>query len=361
MEEGSLKLLLHGIDTLQCAYYLLPTEKGKAFNFEMLSRMREGIKNSKMKEGAFIPLGNTEFLLQPYGTSSGFPLVIKNRDFKIEFGEFNWPNFFVTFTSEALWRQSAFGLNRKFLKWVESIGYMQTKNETLSRVDFTFDYSIPEIDFNEDDFVTRSTKDSQHRENKKTQTFQFGKGDIVLRVYDKVAEINQKSEKVWFFELWGQSENVWRIEWQARKEILKRFGIKTFKDLEERHGDILRYLATEHDTLRIPNGDDNTSRWPIHPLWESLIDNILKLNHIGIEKDYNDEEIINQRLIRLGISVYGYLKRMAALNCMNNKRETMTFKEALKKLDELMIRVHEPLTWHEDVKQRVKGMQLGEW
>jgi hypothetical protein len=361
MQEDCLKLLLHGIDTLQCAYYLLPIGKETSLNFDTLSRMREGIRQSKAINALPLTIGNSEFLLQPYGTSSGYPLVLKNKDFKIELGEFNWPNFFVTFTSEGLWRESAFGLHKKFLKWVESVGYKEHKNETLSRVDFTFDYSVPEIDFSEDDFVSRSTKDSQHRENKKTQTFQFGKGDIVLRVYNKVAEINQKSEKVWFLDLWGQSEGVWRIEWQARKELLKRFGIITFKDLEERHGDILRYLATEHDTLRVPNGDDNSSRWPLHPLWENLIEKILTLNHSGIERDYKDEEIINERLMRLGISVYGYMKRMAALNCMNIRRDTMTFKDALIRLDELMKMVHEPLTWNEDIKRKVKGMQLGEW
>jgi hypothetical protein len=361
VEGNDLKLLLHGIDTLQCAYYLLPIGKEYALDFEMLARKREEIRQTKNKESMPVDIGVTEFLLQPYGTSSGYPLVLKNRNFKIELGEFNWPNFFVTFTSEALWKESAFGLHKKFLKWVESIGYKEQKNETLSRVDFTFDFHVPEIDFTEDHFVSRSTKDSQHRENKKTQTFQFGKGDIVLRVYDKVSEINQKSEKVWFFDFWGQSENVWRVEWQVRKELLKRFGIISFKDLEERHGDILRYLATEHDTLRVPNGDNNPSRWPLHPLWEILIEKILTLNHIGIEREYKDEEIINERLMRLGISVYGYVKRMAALNCMNSKRNAMSFKDALIKLDELLKMVHEPLTWHEDIKRRVKEMQLGEW
>jgi hypothetical protein len=361
VQEDSLKLLLHGIDTLQCAYYLRPAEEKTGLDFGLLSKTREEIRQTTLKNSVPIKIGINEFLLQPYGTASGYPLVLKNRDFKIELGEFNWPNFFVTFTSEALWRDSAFVLHDKFLKWVESIGFKVFKNETLSRVDFTFDYYLPELDFNEDHFVSRSTKDSQHRENKKPQTFQFGKGDIVLRIYDKVAEINQKSEKVWFFGLWGQSEGVWRIEWQVRKELLKRFGIITFKDLEERHGDILRYLATEHDTLRVPNGDDNSSRWPLHPLWGNLIEKILTLNHIGIERDYKDEEIINERLMRLGISVYGYLKRMAALNCMNANKDGMSFKDALTRLDELMKTVHEPLTWNEDIKRKVKGMQLGEW
>ena len=51
--------------------------------------------------------------------------------------------------------------------------------------------------------------------------------------------------------LWGgQTENVWRVEWQVRKETLKRFGLRSFQDLFEGYGDVLRYLVAEHTSLR---------------------------------------------------------------------------------------------------------------
>lgn len=127
MEAGEFKLLLSGIDTIQCAYYLSPIEEAYTIDFDHLSTERENIRQSKNKNPLPIDMGVYDFLLQPYGTSSGYPLVIKNRDFKIEFGEYNWPNFFVTFNSEALWRDTAFVLHEKFLKWVESIGYQEYK------------------------------------------------------------------------------------------------------------------------------------------------------------------------------------------------------------------------------------------
>src|SRR4051812_46390616 len=37
-------------------------------------------------------------------------------------------------------------------------------------------------------------------------------------------------------------------KWQVRKAGLKRFGIATFADLADQAGDLLRYLAEEHDT-----------------------------------------------------------------------------------------------------------------
>ncbi len=233
-------------------------------------------------------LGNSEFLLHPYGSSSGYPIILSNRDFKVEMGEFNKPNFFVTFTSEGLWRESAYSLHQKFLTWADTAGYGQYIDESLSRVDFCFDYALTGMDFDEDCFVSYSKKDSKHRENGTVQTYTLGKGDIVLRVYDKVAEIRQESGKVWLYTLWGQESDVWRIEWQVRKPILKGFGIRTFEQLQERQGNLLDYLAHEHDTLRERNEDSNRSRWPLHPLWRHLQEQIANLYSLPVYKVEGD-------------------------------------------------------------------------
>jgi hypothetical protein len=52
-----------------------------------------------------------------------------------------------------------------------------------------------------------------------------------------VAEIKQQSAKIWFHELWGQEEHVWRIEWQVRKPVLKKFWIRTVERQLELRGD----------------------------------------------------------------------------------------------------------------------------
>ena len=231
-KKMDLRLLLHGIDTLQCAYYLKPF-KIDGIDFYSLAFQKEKLRKTKKKNPKPITLGSCDFLLQPYGSRSGYPIVITNEDFRIECGQYNKPNFFVTFRSQALWRESAFLLHEKFLKWASSVGFAPYKDESLSRVDFCFDYNITKIDFDENSFLSRSAKDSQYREHGKYQTFNFGLGDIRLRVYNKVDEIKQKSSKVWFYKLWGQDKNVWRIEWQVRKDVLKSFDIKTFDDLKK--------------------------------------------------------------------------------------------------------------------------------
>lgn len=183
----------------------------------------------------------------------------------------------------------------------------------------------------------------------------------MLRIYNKIAEIAEQSGKSWFFELWGATENVWRIEWQVRKDILKRFGIRTFANLQDGQGDVLRYLATEHSTLREKTDDSNRSRWPLHSLWIDLQKQIDKLENQGVYRNIDQQAILNERLMRITISMYGYLKRIAAVHCLQTGESMITDAEAIQRLENLIARVHEPMTWQADVTKRIDSIRLGQW
>jgi hypothetical protein len=354
------EMVLFGHDTVECSYYLhAPLECG--VDFAQLAIERETLRQSKNRDPKPITLGSTEFLLHRSGSARGFPLVLSNADWTMECGEFNYPSFYVTFRSEALWRESAFGMHRKFMQWVESVGLNPIKPETLARVDFTFDYHLPVIDFVEDNVVSLSAKDARYRDDRKLLGCVFGKGDIVLRIYDKVAEIAAESHKAWFFGLWGRREDVWRIEWQVRKDVLRRFGIRTFADLGDQQGDVLRYLSHEHDTLRLKAEDSNRSRWQLHPLWLDLHEQIKTLNAQGIYREVDAGAAMDERLMRIAISVQGYLKRIAAVHAVQNGERFAGKEVAMKRLQQLLARVHDPLTWKADVEKRIDLIRLGQW
>ena len=101
-------LLLSGVDIVECAYYLRPVA-GPGIDFEALAAKKEQFRLAKGKDPMLVTLGGMDFLLQGYGTKSGYPFVLENRNFTILCGEFNNPPFFVTFRSEALWRNTAQG------------------------------------------------------------------------------------------------------------------------------------------------------------------------------------------------------------------------------------------------------------
>lgn len=141
--------LLSGFDTIEAAYYLTRQSDG-GLDFRELEVEKSSLKYSKSKHPKALRLGSEEFLLANHGTGSGFPFLLENDSFSIQCGEYNKPNFFVTYRSHALWHQGAMGLHQRFLTWAESVGLRPYRSESLSRVDFTFDYWIDAIDFDED-------------------------------------------------------------------------------------------------------------------------------------------------------------------------------------------------------------------
>jgi hypothetical protein len=297
-----------------------------------------------------------EFALSPNGTRSGYPFLISNQQWSIQFGEFNDPSFYVSFRSLALWHKGAKALHDEFLQWAQSLGYLPHKREGLSRADFAFDFHLPVVDFDEDSFVTQAEKDSQHRKNRKVQTFTFGRDEIVLRVYNKSDEVNEASGKYW---LHPPTEDVWRVEWQIRRETLKRFGLRTFEDLFGGCGDALRYLVQEHTSLRVKTADSNNSRWPIHPLWHLLSDHIDSLPAQGVYRELNQRALLDETLMRIAISIQGYLKKVAAIECLKEGRPMLSQGQAIDRLLPLLDKVHDPLTWRPDVNGRIQKLRVG--
>ena len=353
-----MKLLASGLDTVECAYYLRCGEISN-LDFNALRAQREAMRQSKRPEAGVVELGGMEFMLSLNGTKSGYPFLISNPDCTIQFGEFNDPSFFVKYSSFALWNKGASYLHERFLNWAGSLGFIAVRAEGLSRVDFAFDFHLDEIDFDEDSFVTSADKDSQHRKHGSVQTFTFGRGDIVLRVYNKSAEIEESSGKYWLYPLWqGQTDNVWRVEWQVRKETLKRFGLRTFQDVFEGKGDVLRYLITEHTSLRVKSDDSNRSRWPLHPLCKLLVQHIDELPAQGVYREVNSQAMLDELLMRMAISMEGYLKKVAAIECLKEGRPMLSQSQTIDRLIPLLDKVPNGLTWRGGVKRRMDQMRL---
>ena len=252
-------------------------------------------------------------------------------------------------------------LHRRFMAWAESLGFQSLRSETLSRVDFTFDYQIRAADFEADSVVSLSTKDATFRKDRREQTIQYGAGgDVMLRIYNKIAEINDSSSTFWFRALWnGVFEDVWRIEWQVRKPMLKRFAIRCVQDLIDQQGDLLTYLVEEHDTLRRKTDDSNRSRWPLHPVWIDLRRRIQAFNREGVYRSFDYTAALEERLWRAGIAVYGYLKHIGALQARLQNEVGLPASEATTHLLRMLARIHDPVTWKADVERRLVDMRLG--
>jgi len=354
----SFRHLLSGIDTLEVCFHLSPGPFC-ALDFEALLARKEALRASRTRKPEEVTIGGEDFLLQANGTSSGYPLVLSNAWCVISYGAKNTPPFFVKFLSQAIWQYGWRQLVDKFLTWAKDAGFEAYAVEKVSRVDFCFDYWLANLDFGQDNFVSLSAKDNLHRDHQHIQTFDFGRGDTKLRCYDKVAEIKQKSGKTFFFDLWGISERVWRIEWQIRKALLKRFGLRSFAGLEDQAGDLLHYLSTRHDTLRIVSSDSNRSRWPLHPLWIDVQEKAAAFRRQGVLAEIDPGASIEERQRRCALSLYGYTKAIAAMEAVKTGNREIAFDTALEKVRGLIRGAHKPVIWDYDVAKKAAQLRLG--
>ncbi|MGB0683980.1 MAG: hypothetical protein ACPGOV_14815 [Magnetovibrionaceae bacterium] len=352
------QLLLSGLDSLYVSFFLDTATCD--LDWDDLQYRKE--KAGRERNGGFeeVRLGTERFALKPFGKHP-YRYVLANRDFEVRLSEGLSPSCYVQFLSQALWSQGASDLMERFDLWRASVGLSEVKPESISRADFAFDYALSSVDFSPSDLVSRATKKATWEEHNSIQTVQCGTGATVVRLYDKVAEIEQQSDKAWFFDFWGQSRNVWRIEFQVRSPRLKEGGIRTFADLQDLQIDLLRELATKHTTLRRANGDSNRSRWPFHPLWAQLVANIEHGAQTGLIRAYDEMAGPEWRLDRNGRSVFGYLKQIAALiQVIERRNEPLSLPDIIDRLPSIVGRYHQNDLWNEEVLRRVSAIELGQ-
>jgi hypothetical protein len=184
----------------------------------------------------------------------------------------------------------------------------------------------------------------------------------VVRVYDKIAEINEHSEKFWFFDLWRQKENVWRIEFQVRGERLRSAGIRSLDDLRSLQNDLLRELATNHTTLTVPTADGNRARWPLHPLWRALLADIDTLPQTGLIREIDPAACLAYRVDCQLRSFYGSCKGLAALlSELKRVDAPLTLAGLLAMVPLALARHHNAVAWRADVTRRIEALRLGQW
>jgi len=352
-------LLLSGLDSLYVGYGFDLSTGG--IDFEELEFRKLQTKVEHGEKFAEIVLGSERFALMPFGRYP-YRYILRNDLFEISLAEQMYPSCRVQFYSKGLWHFGLEGMTNRIDVWRRSLDLVESRPDAVSRVDWSFDFHLTSVDMSIDHFVTRAAKDATYRQHGMAQTFTFGRGDVVIRIYDKTAEIEQQSGKSWFFELWNRKDQVWRIEFQVRRDRLKSAGIETIENLKDLQNDLLRELASSHTTLRCPNEDSNRSRWPLHPLWQSLLKAIGELPQTGLVRSMNPKQDIRWRIEKQVEALYGSLKGYAAAEQLYaGDVAVMELPDLMGKLERRLRRRHQPDIWREDVMKRVTAHGLGQW
>ncbi len=144
---------------------------------------------------------------------------------------------------------------------------------TLSRIDLCLDvqgWGFGDIDFA--NLVCPASFRQVTRDGEGV-CYQIGKGDVVLRIYRKDAELKAKKNlayaKVWErVPDYDPNSPVWRIEVQLRGSALKELDARSVSLAFTKLGKLFFYGMTWCE-LRVP-ADANKTRWPLDPAWGAL-------------------------------------------------------------------------------------------
>ena len=177
----------------------------------------------------------------------------------------------------------------------------------ISRVDLFVDFCA---DLQMDTFnplqswITRTQSIDLHYRYNKFSGWSFGMGgEIGARLYDKTLEVEKKSKKFYLYELWQakgwkSDQVVWRMEFEAKREVLKQLGIYKLNHLLELQSALWLYLTQDWLRLAIPSfTDTNQTRWLNHPLWDDLSsvfnedDSQVKLQRFSTTRIPEDERL----------------------------------------------------------------------
>lgn len=219
-----------------------------------------------------VMLSGEMFYVQPKGRGF-YSFVCRNEDMDVMFGT-------VGVRYPMMVSCSAYGLARRGVDMIWSRARMIGSDvgciaHNVSRIDVALDFEGWVPNFEEmRHVVCKANFRPIYPSVDNPQTFQFGSGGVVVRIYDKTQQARD-CDKGWWVFVWricpgfDESLPVWRAEVQVRGPVLRELGLRSPAAVLDRIDAIFDY-GLRWASLRVPGTDSNLSRCPEHPAWEAL-------------------------------------------------------------------------------------------
>ena len=261
----------------------------------------------------------------PQGAKGGYTFLIETEDFSVKLlGEHiqNRPSVYIEMRSYALHThpEGPQGACRSALAWVREKLYadqpaklvndaISFEAAKLSRADVHIDYqggyapSLSNVSKELRCFIRPGkTKGALYFQGSRPTGYAFGKGQVQARLYNKTLETKEKANDSYAAlllakngEAYDLEQDVWRLEFQLRREGAKGFKLYAPPEEDDDEAEIEAELAAEdlqhigtlprfyarmnelvlfltQHWLRLveDNGSANRSRWPTYPTWLAL-------------------------------------------------------------------------------------------
>ena len=187
------------------------------------------------------------------------------------------PSVYVQMKSEFIWSRGVISAYQETVKLMQRIFTKGISGEKVSRADLFADFFWEE-NFDEThlrSFVSRAKLKSLVMSGEQVEGFVVGKGNLLARIYNKTWEIHS-SGKYWLYDLWGSDKeiNVWRVEFQFRRDYLKRWDIETFSDLYNNRQSLWDYASGKWVSMRARE-KNNVTRRNLTQFWKQVQDTLI--------------------------------------------------------------------------------------
>ena len=217
----------------------------------------------------------------------------------------------IEISSVALWMQGVAESVDRILFLLKHAGGWATSVK-VSRIDLCLDLLVQKTLWSAElakNIVCRARAKTNHESGRTFSGFEFGRGKISCRMYDKPLEIAEKSKKTWFYDIWNiiQDEmpeelRVIRTEFQLRREALKELGLNTVWDFINHPRNLWAYCVQEwlkftDDPLRDPREQS------LLPFWKTVQDGfmgsqgahpLIRAKAVNIKKKQLAQQLIGQ-------------------------------------------------------------------
>jgi hypothetical protein len=260
-----LTVLWSGVDTLEASF-------GGDLGSELVENLAEAKSRAQERDcpEPFL-VGDVEFGVSPTGMKP-WPYLLLHEDLHLRLSPApTIPTVSARLSASGLMTYGQDNLYRLAEKLAAELG---AKPSGLSRLDLAVDFQghVPTVE-EMGQVVCHSPFRPVYPSLEHPQTFQFGRGDFVVRLYNKSEEL-KKSGKGWLKTVWAQhpdfdpAKDVWRFEAQFRRPKLVALGCGTTEEALSRLDRLLMVALTWCSPRE--EVESNLSRCPVQEWWDEL-------------------------------------------------------------------------------------------
>ncbi|MDP3517166.1 MAG: hypothetical protein Q8S94_08360 [Pseudohongiella sp.] len=330
IEQPNTKLLRVGIDSLYLTY------RGElyhesAIKLRKLKELAQADKDSDQHLAQY-PIGDHSFEVGGNGRNP-FAFILTDNWFRLELAKLGaklLPMAYCRISSELLTCRGADQSVEALSQIISELGSI-SEFPNVSRVDlcvdFVTDYPVELIENSQ--WVGKPRDFSHHTVGRQFSGVSIAAGGVIsARLYNKTLEMKKNPrpylENIWRDMGWDGQHDVWRLEFQYKRQVLRDLGIVKYSDLVRALAGLWGYSTQDWLRHTTPSESDKTqSRWPTSALWSVLQaapwDGVTSVTRVSSERTRAPSD---RTLFVNGLaSLTSYMAREGYLNAFEAARE----------------------------------------